>query len=494
MTAPIARTYHGARGAAGPLLYVPNTHRAALSEWVVIRVPGQPERRGQVIDAGLDVTVVQVLEETLGLPPAEAAVTLTGEVASTVVGKELLGRVMGGAGEPLDGLPRPVGEAIRPIWGAPLNPTRRARPSDFLETGISAIDGLNTLVRGQKLPVFSGPGLPALELAAQVVENARAPGDEPFAMIFAAIGITARETATFIDRFEKSGAMARSVLYLNQASDPTIERLLAPRIALTQAEFLAFDAGFHVLVVLADMTHYCEALREIATAREEMPGRRAYPGYMYTDLASLYERAGILADGTGSLTQLPIVTMPDDDITHPIPDLTGYITEGQIVLSREMHRRGAYPPVDVLPSLSRLMNAGIGKGRTVPEHRQWADQLYALYARGREARLMASIVGEAGLGPSDRRALEFTDAFEREFIGQGHARRTIAETVEAGWKLLEALPREDLGRISDATWEARVAERQSGKAAGGETQLSATRHVPRAEGGAEGGGEEGKGE
>jgi len=489
MTVPIARTYRGARGAAGPLLYVPNTQRAALGEWVVIRVPGQPERRGQVIDAGLEITVVQVLEETLGLPPAQASVTLTGEVASTVVGKELLGRVLGGAGEPLDGLPRPVGQAIRPIWGAPLNPTRRARPSDFLETGVSAIDGLNTLVRGQKLPVFSGPGLPALELAAQIVENARAPGDEPFAMIFAAIGITARETATFIDRFERSGAMERSVLYLNQASDPTIERLLAPRIALTQAEFLAFDAGFHVLVVMADMTHYCEALREIATAREEIPGRRAYPGYMYTDLATLYERAGILANGTGSLTQLPIVTMPDDDITHPIPDLTGYITEGQIVLSREMHRRGVYPPVDVLPSLSRLMNAGIGKGRTVPEHRQWADQLYALYARGREARLMASIVGETGLGPSDRRALEFAEAFEREFIGQGLTRRTVHETMDAGWKLLEALPREDLGRISDATWEGRrageAAERQSGRAAGGAELPSATRRTPYAGGGGE---------
>ncbi len=455
MTAPVARTYRGAAAAAGPLLYLPRTSRAALGEWVRIRGAGFPERRGQVIDAGQEMTVIQVLEETLGLPPADVEVTLTGDVAWTVVGRELMGRVMNGVGLPLDGLPPPVGEAVRPIWGAPLNPTRRAPPADFLETGVSVIDGLNTLVRGQKLPVFSGPGLPGLELAAQIVEGARAPGDEPFALVFAAIGITTRETTAFLDRFERSGALERSVVYLNEARDPTIERLLAPRTALTQAEFLAFEAGFHVLVVLADMTNYCEALREIATAREEVPGRRAFPGYMYTDLATLYERAGVLVDGIGSLTQLPIVTMPDDDITHPIPDLTGYITEGQLVLSRELHRRGVFPPVDVLPSLSRLMNAGIGSARTLPEHREWADQLYALYATGREARLMAAIVGEAGLGAPDQRALAFADRFEREFVHQGPGRRTIEETVETGWRLLETLPREDLLRVRDTTWDAR---------------------------------------
>lgn len=454
MTTPIARTYRKVLAAGGPLLYVPRTYHAALGEWVRIRAPGQSERRGQVIDAGRDVTVIQVLEDTLGLPPERAEITLTGGVATAAVGRELLGRVFNGVGDPLDGLPAPIGEAIRPIWGAPLNPTRRAPPADFLETGVSAIDGLNTLVRGQKLPVFSGPGLPGLEVAAQVVEGARAPGDERFAMIFTAIGITARDTEVFLRRFEQSGAIERSVLYLNEARDPTIERLLAPRVALTQAEFLAFEAGFHVLVVLADMTHYCEALREIATAREEIPGRRAYPGYMYTDLATLYERAGVLVDGTGSLTQLPIVTMPDDDITHPIPDLTGYITEGQIVLSRELHRRGVFPPVDVLPSLSRLMNAGIGPGRTVPEHREWADQLYALYARGREARLMAAIVGEAGLGAPDERALRFADRFERTFVNQGATRRTVEETVELGWQLVRRMPREDVLRIREATWEA----------------------------------------
>jgi V/A-type H+-transporting ATPase subunit B len=331
---------------------------------------------------------------------------------------------------------------------------RRARPSDFIETGISGVDGMNTLVRGQKLPVFSGPGLPGLDLAARIVEGARAPRGEAFAVVFVGIGITARETDAFLERFDRSGAWERSVLYLNETRDPTIERLLAPRVALAEAEYLAFELGMHVLVVIADMTHYCEALREIATAREEIPGRRGYPGYMYTDLASIYERAGILAGRPGSVTQIPILTMPDDDITHPIPDLTGYITEGQVVLSRDLHRRGVFPPIDVLPSLSRLMNAGIGKGKTAPEHREWADQLFAVYTRGREARLMAAIVGEAGLAPADRRALAFADRFETEFVAQGEVRRTIAETLQLGWRLLETLPREDLMRLSDAAWAA----------------------------------------
>ncbi len=452
----LARTYRGAQAAAGPLLYVRRTPYAALGEWVTIRAAGQPDRRGQVIDAGAGVSVIQVLEDTLGLPPGTAVVTLSGDTATVPVGRELLGRALNGVSLPVDDLPPPVGEALRPVWGAPLNPARRARPVDFIETGISAIDGMNTLVRGQKLPVFAGPGLPALELAAQIVEGARAPRGEPFAVVFVGIGITARETDAFLDRFERSGARERSVLYLNETRDPTIERLLAPRIALAEAEFLAFDAGMHVLVVIADMTHYCEALREIATAREEIPGRRGYPGYMYTDLAGIYERAGIVRDRPGSVTQIPVVTLPDDDITHPIPDLTGYITEGQIVLSREIHRRGAFPPIDVLPSLSRLMNAGIGAGGTRADHREWADQLYASYARGREARLLAAIVGEAGLPPADRRALAFAERFERELVGQGPTRRTLDETLAAGWSLLASLPREDLTRVSDETWAARA--------------------------------------
>jgi V/A-type H+-transporting ATPase subunit B len=335
-----------------------------------------------------------------------------------------------------------------------MNPARRLRPADFIETGISTIDGMNTLVRGQKLPVFSGAGLPGLELAARIVEGARAPRGEPFAVVFVAMGITGRETREFLERFRASGALARTVLYLNETRDPGIERLLAPRIALAEAEHLAFHGGLHVLVVMADLASYCETLRELATAREEIPGRRGYPGSMYTDLATVLERAGLLEGRPGSVTQIPILTMPDDDITHPIPDLTGYITEGQIVLSRDLHRRGVNPPVDVLPSLSRLMNAGIGKERTVPEHREWADQIYATYTRGREARLMAAIVGEAGLGDADRRALGFAERFEREFVHQT-ARRSIAETIAAGWSLLDALPRDDLIRISEATWTGR---------------------------------------
>lgn len=459
----IARTYRGARAAAGPLVYLSGAQRAALGEWVTLNAPGQPPLRGQIIEAGHDVSVVQVLEDTLGLAPAGIEITLTGELANAIVGRDLLGRALSGAQDPRDGQPRPIGEAIRPLWGAPLNPTRRLPPSDFIETGISAIDGMNTLVRGQKLPVFSGPGLPALELAATIVENARAPRGEPFAVVFCAIGITERETRTFLDRFAASGALERSVLYLNQAQDPTIERLLAPRAALACAEHLAFVHGLHVLVVLADITHYCEALREVAAAREEVPGRRGYPGYMYTDLASLFERAGVVKDKPGSVTQLPILTMPDDDITHPIPDLTGYITEGQVVLSRELHRRGVFPPVDVLPSLSRLMNAGIGKGRTVPEHRIWADQLYAIYARGREARMMVAIVGEAGLSPADRRALALAEAFERELIHQGTKRRTIDETLEAGWKLMDRVPREDLIKLSDQLLASRHEQREAAK-------------------------------
>ncbi|MCC7177655.1 MAG: V-type ATP synthase subunit B [Acidobacteria bacterium] len=457
----LARTYRGARAAAGPLVYLSGVQRAALGEWVSVESPGQPPLRGQVIDAGRDVTVVQVLEETLGLAPASVRITLTGDLASAVVGRDLLGRALGGVGTPRDGLPPPIGEAIAPLWGAPINPTRRLPPRDFIETGISAIDGLNTLVRGQKLPVFSGPGLPALELAATIVEHARAPRDEPFAVVFVAIGITERETRTFLERFQHGGALERSVLYLNQAQDPTIERLLAPRAALAEAEHLAFVHGLQVLVVMADITHYCEALREVAAAREEVPGRRGYPGYMYTDLASIFERAGVIEGSPGSVTQLPILTMPDDDITHPIPDLTGYITEGQVVLSRELQRRGVFPPIDVLPSLSRLMNAGIGAAHTVPEHRKWADQLYTIYARGREARMMVAIVGESGLMPADRRALAFAEAFERTLVGQGAERRSLADTIEAGWRLLDRLPPEDLLKLTPAMLAGREQQRRA---------------------------------
>ena len=452
----VRRTYYGASGAAGSLLFLRNARRVALGEWVSVAGPGQPPRRGQVIDAGDDVTVVQVLDETLGLAPAGATITLQGQIAAAPVGRDLLGRAFDGIGVPIDGLPAPVGERLVPVGGAPMNPARRLRPADLIETGISAIDGLNTLVRGQKLPIFSGPGLPGLDLAARIVESARAPHGESFAVVFVGMGITARERRRFLDRLAASGSMERTVVYVNEMRDPSVERLLAPRVALAAAEHLAFEAGLHVLVVMADLTNYCDTLREVATAREEIPGRRGYPGYMYTDLATLLERAGIIEGRAGSVTQIPVLTMPDDDITHPIPDLTGYITEGQVVLSRELFQKGVTPPIDVLPSLSRLMNAGIGADHTAPEHREWANQLYASYARGREARLMAAIVGEAGLAEADRRALSFADRFEREFIHQ-QSRRTIAETLEAGWRLLESLPRDDLLRIREATWTARRA-------------------------------------
>jgi V/A-type H+-transporting ATPase subunit B len=457
----LVRIHQGARSIAGPLLYIANTPGVALGEWANIEVPGQPPRRGQVIDAGREVSVVQVLEETLGLSPARARITLRGELAAAPVGRELLGRVLSGSGRPLDGLPAPVGEALRPLYGAPMNPTSRRELSEFVETGISAIDGLNTLVRGQKLPVFSGSGLPGLALAARIVSGARAAGDEPFAVIFVGIGITERETQVFLERIAASEATERSVLFLNRASDPAIERLLAPRLALTTGEYLAFELGMHVLVVMCDITHYCDALREIGAARDEVPGRRGYPGYLYTDLANLFERAGVLRDGRGSLTQIPILSMPDDDITHPIPDLTGYITEGQIVLSRELDRAGVFPPVDVLPSLSRVMNAGIGEGRTFTNHRAWSDQLYAVYARGREARMTASIVGETGLSAADRRALQFAESFEHEFVHQGGERRDFATTLAAGWRLLETLPREDLSRLDDSIWAGRPAAGES---------------------------------
>ena len=452
----VARMYRGAQAASGPLLTVRAAQRAALGEWATIEDKAG-QRRGQVIAVSRDASVLQVFEDTVGLNPAGARVTLSGETTRATVGSELFGRVLSGAGLPLDGLPAPVGEARRAVWAAPINPVRRRKPHDLIETGVSAIDGMNTLVRGQKLPIFSGAGLPGLELAAEVVAGARTPREEPFAVVFVAIGITQREAQRFLARFEGAEALARTVFFLNRTGDPTIERLLAPRLALSQAEFLAFERGMHVLVVLADCTNYCEALRELGAARGEVPGRRGYPGYMYTDLASLFERAGVLRDTSGSVTQLPILTMPDDDITHPIPDLTGYITEGQIVLSRELDRKGVFPPIDVLPSLSRLMNAGIG-AQTVAEHRVWADQLYASYARGREARFTAALVGESGLPAADRRALAFAERFEREFVHQAGGRRSIAETLAAGWSLLRTLPREDLVRLPEAVWQAQLGE------------------------------------
>lgn len=426
-----------------------------MGEMVELLLPEGSVRRGQVIEFSDRHAVIQLHEDSTGLGLRSTRVRFTGSPVRMPLSPDMLGRRFDGAGDPIDGLPPVLPEKWERISGMPINPAARDKPSRFIRTGISAIDGLNALVRGQKLPIFSGAGLPAKEIAAQILRHAGTGGEEPegsssgtgFAVVFAALGITHREAAFFLEEFGKGGAGSRAVVYLNLADDPTIERLLTPRLALTAAEYLAFDRGCDVLVILADMTSYCDALREVATAREEIPGRRSYPGYMYTDLATLYERAGRIRGKSGSVTQLPILTMPDDDITHPVPDLTGYITEGQIVLSRELHRKGIYPPIDVLPSLSRLMNLGIGAGKTREDHRGLADQLYACYARGRELRRLEAIVGEEGLLETDRRLRRFADAFEREFVGQGHGGRSLEETLDLGWKLLSLLPRDQLTRI-----------------------------------------------
>jgi V/A-type H+-transporting ATPase subunit B len=434
---------------AGPLIIVDGMDGVGYGELVEVETGDGPVREGQVLELDGSLAVVQVFGGTVGIGRHETSVLTRGRAARTGVGADYFGRVLDGAGRPRDGGPQPVPDDYRYVNGLPLNPITRAHPDQFIETGVSAIDGLVTLVRGQKLPIFSGAGLPANGLAARIAAQARVPGDgAEVVVIFAAMGVTRREAEFFRTEFLTGGAAARSVLLLNLADDPTIERLLTPRVALTMAEYLAFEQHRHVLVVMTDMTAYCEALREISAAREEMPGRRGYPGYMYTDLASLYERAGRVRGGTGSLTQLMILTMPDDDITNPIPDLTGYITEGQIVLSRDLDRQGIQPPIDVLPSLSRLMNAGIGAGKTRDDHRGLADQLYACYARGREVRRLMSIVGESGLPHEDRRYLAFAAAFERTYLDQGPDRRTLTDTLEMGWQLLSPFPAAELKRVS----------------------------------------------
>jgi V/A-type H+-transporting ATPase subunit B len=434
---------------SGPLLFIEHVKGIHFSEMVDIISPDGDLRRGQVLEVNRERAVVEVFSGTRGLDTATTRVRLSGDAARLGVGSGMLGRVFDGQGFPIDGGPPTLPEAFWDVNGLPINPAARAHPVEFIQTGISAIDGLNTLVRGQKLPIFSGFGLPAGELAAQVAADARVAGagSERFVVVFAAMGITHREASFFRRFIADSGALGRTTMFLNLADDPTIERLMTPRVALTAAEYMAFELGKHVLVILTDMTNYCEALREVATAREEIPGRRGYPGYMYTDLATLYERAGRIRGHDGSITQLIILSMPDDDITHPIPDLTGYITEGQIVLSRELQRKGIEPPIDVLPSLSRLMNAGIGEGKTRDDHRQVADQLYSFYAEGRDLRRLVAIIGEAALSDHDRRYLEFADDFERSFIHQGSTPRSITETLDAAWSLLSGFSAAELKRI-----------------------------------------------
>ena len=448
----ITKEYRTVSRIAGPLIFVERIRDVAYGEIVEITGPAGEVRLGQVLEVDKQLGIVQVFSGTSGLDLARTRTRFTGEVARLGVSLSMLGRVLDGSGRPIDGGPPVVAETALNINGLPINPSVRTHPSEFIQTGVSAIDGLNTLARGQKLPIFSGAGLPANALAAQIAAQATVvstgEGGESFAVVFAAIGITHREASFFMDQFRAGGAMDRTVLFLNRADDPTIERLLTPRAALTAAEHLAFTHDRHVLVILTDMTNYCEALREVAAAREEVPGRRGYPGYMYSDLASLYERAGRIRGQAGSITQLAILTMPDDDITHPIPDLTGYITEGQIVLSRDLQRKGIYPPIDVLPSLSRMMNAAIGEGKTRADHRAVADQLYALYAQGRDLRRLVAIIGEAALSGDDRRVLAFADRFEAEFIGQGLINRSAEDTLTLAWDLLAPLPAEVLKRIS----------------------------------------------
>lgn len=433
---------------SGPLIFVRNIKEPSYGSMVEIVLPGDSIRYGQIIDASGDICVIQVFEETIGLELEKTRIRIVEEGLTIDLSKDILGRVFSGRGRPIDNLPPVYPEKKAVILGSAINPYSRDNPSEFIQTGISAIDGLNTLVRGQKLPIFSLAGLPANRIACQIVRQARVKEGEEFAIVFAGMGIPQREADYFIEDFNSSGSMQRTVVFLNLAKDPPVERLLTPRYALTVAEYLAFDLGMHVLVILTDMTNYCEALRQVASSREEIPGRRGYPGYMYTDLASIYERAGRIRGKTGSITQIPILTMPSDDITHPIVDLTGYITEGQIVLSRALHQKGIFPPIDVLPSLSRLMNQGIGKGRTREDHREFSNQLYASYSRGVDLRRLKDIVGEEGLSELDKKYLRFADMFEEIFIGQGETERSAEETLFLGYKILHILPREELRRLS----------------------------------------------
>ncbi|HLC79473.1 MAG TPA: V-type ATP synthase subunit B [archaeon] len=443
------KEYQTVTSIEGPLVFVDKVENVGYNEIVEVKLPNGEKRKGQVLEASKGKAVIQIFGSTTGLDVEKTKVKFLGETMKLGVSKEMLGRVFNGLGEPRDkGMPI-VAEKKIDIIGAAINPVARNPPEDFIQTGISTIDGLNTLVRGQKLPIFSGSGLPHNELAVQIARQAKVRNkSESFAVVFAAIGITHEEASFFMKDFEKTGALERSVLFLNLADDPSVERLITPRMALTAAEYLAFEKNMHVLVIITDMTNYCEALREIGGARKEIPGRRGYPGYTYTDLASLYERAGVIKGKSGSVTQIPILSMPSDDITHPIPDLTGYITEGQIVVGRDLHRKGIYPPIDVLPCLSRLMNLGIGNGKTREDHRGVADQLYAGYAQGRDLRALSAVVGEEALSENDRKYLKFADEFEKKFIRQNSGEdRSIEQTLDLGWELFAILPEKELKRV-----------------------------------------------
>jgi len=434
---------------AGPLLFVKDVPNSAYNELVEIILPNGERVKGQVLDTSKGLAVVQVFGSTTGIDVPTTRVRFLGETLRLGVSEDMLGRAFNGLGEPRDNGPAIVAEDKVDITGQAINPYSREQPSEFIQTGVSVIDGMNTLVRGQKLPIFSGAGLPHNELAVQIARQATVLNQESaFAVVFAAMGITYEEAYFFMKSFEKSGALDRTVLFLNLADDPSVERLITPRMALTTAEYLAFEKDMHVLVILTDMTNYAEALREISSARNEVPGRRGYPGYMYTDLSTIYERAGKIKGRKGSVTQFPILSMPGDDKTHPIPDLTGYITEGQLILDRGLHRKGIYPPFDVLQSLSRLMNLGIGKGKTREDHRGVADQLYAAYAEGKDLRALSAVVGEEALSSRDKKYLKFADEYEKRFIQQGlDENRGIEETLNIAWDLLSIVPETELKRV-----------------------------------------------
>ncbi|MGQ9471738.1 MAG: V-type ATP synthase subunit B [Candidatus Aminicenantales bacterium] len=433
----------------GPLLIVEKIQEVKYAELVEIEAGDGQIRRGTVLDVSTERAVVQVFEGTAGLDVEKTRARFLGRSERLGVSEDIIGRIFDGSGRPKDGGPAVIADKWLDINGSPINPCARDYPSEFIQTGISSIDGMNPLVRGQKLPLFSGSGLPHARIAAQIARQAKVLGkEEKFAVVFGAMGVTFEEANFFIEDFRRTGALERAVLFLNLANEPAVERIATPRLALTCAEYLAFDLDMHVLVILMDMTFYAEALREISAARKEIPGRRGYPGYLYTDLATMYERAGRIKGKRGSITLIPILTMPEDDKTHPIADLTGYITEGQVILSRELHRRGVYPPIDVLPSLSRLKDKGIGSGKTREDHADVLNQLFACYARGKEARELALILGEAALSDLDRTYLQFADEFENQFVRQGEFEdRGISETLEIGWKLLRLIPRRELKRI-----------------------------------------------
>ncbi|OFI05582.1 V-type sodium ATPase subunit B [Clostridium acetireducens DSM 10703] len=445
------KEYKTVQEVVGPLMLVEKVENVKYDELVEIEIQTGEKRRGRVLEINQDKALIQLFEGSSGINLKNSKVRFLGKSLELGVSEDMLGRVFDGLGNPKDGGPKIIPDKKLDISGIPINPVARNYPSEFIQTGISTIDGLNTLVRGQKLPVFSGSGLPHAQLAAQIARQAKVlNSSSKFAVVFAAIGITFEEAQFFVDDFTRTGAIDRTVLFMNLANDPAIERIATPRIALTTAEYLAFEKGMHVLVILTDITNYCEALREVSAARKEVPGRRGYPGYLYTDLASLYERAGRIRGKEGSITQIPILTMPEDDKTHPIPDLTGYITEGQIILSRELYKKDIMPPVDVLPSLSRLKDKGIGKGKTREDHADTMNQLFSAYAQGKQAKELAVILGESALSDVDKLYAKFAEAFEKEYVAQGFdTNRTIEETLDLGWKLLTILPRTELKRIRD---------------------------------------------